>query len=145
MSRWKLKKRGSNGSCEHQGAGRRSPIQVVEMDTGFGITLQDGPKGWMSMETYEKRADRGKRMQIYGCPKTGELWVKSILGRYRGKDEESLSQRLRVLEEVAACHGGSIALEGGPLWMQVEFIENVLEVRMRPPCGCPPCRSSAAA
>ena len=145
MSQWKPKNKVGTSRYKKNVDLPASPIEVIELSGGPKANVRERPRGWMPMETYEKRGLPARHMQIYGCPASGEIWVKRLVGRYRRRDKALLLKRLQVLEEVAVLHGGAIDQGSSPLWLQVEFLENVLEVRLHPPCGCPPIRFSSAA
>lgn len=145
MSQWKPKQRTTGTMHKNQVACRRPPIEVVELEEGFRVDLPGGPQGWMPLTTYEKHHRPGLQVQMSNCGISGETWVKRLVGRYREKDEASLRQRLRVLEQVADHAVGRLGFRDGPLWLQVEFLENVIEFHLRPPCGCPPAVGSVAA
>ncbi len=118
----------------------------------MGIRFSEGPQGWILEDEYDNLPDsiRRKDWQMCRCPKSGKFWYKRIVGRYRDLDDAELRPRR---DQVAAYYESLPNREGpavrvgddGPLWSELEFIENVMEFELRPPCGCEPLIQLAAA
>jgi len=123
--------------------------KAVEVTTWAGTFKgrSRGRTGWMVLESYLLRPEvaPGQAMHTCGCPETGETYVKPYDGRYRHLSEAEQRSRLAELERAIRDLGGSAgpALRAEPLWMQLEFLENVLDFELNPPCGCPGPMASA--
>lgn len=125
---------------------QRQPFVAWEEEDGYGLCFHGGEQGWAPLATWARLHRRpGQQAQLCSCLATGQTWVKLLVGRYRDRDEEDLRARLAVLEGLVMRLGGSSGRGEGPLWLQVELLENALEFDLRPPCGCPPNALLAAA
>lgn len=148
MSQWKPKKRSPwwKRLGAKKGGGANAGLVDETAKAGIEIVELEGTRGWLRAEELEHYRGPYRGVQVAVCPTRGEVWVKVHVGRHRRQDKALLKRRLAMLEEVAAQQGGLGLVEvgRGPLWKQVEFLENVLEFRLRPPCGCPPCHAAAA-
>jgi hypothetical protein len=136
-------------SREDTSRGDNRPKEPV---AGVGIRFSEGPQGWILEDEYDNLPDsiRRKDWQMCRCPKSGKFWYKRIVGRYRELDDAELRPRR---DQVAAYYESLPNREGpavrvgddGPQWYELEFIENVMEFELRPPCGCEPLIQLAAA
>ena len=134
------------GSDSPRALCRRQPFVAWEEDEGYCLCFHGGGQGWVPLTTWSRHHRRpGQQAQMCSCLATGQTWVKLLVGRYRDREEEDLEARLALLEGLLMRLGGSPTRGEGPLWMQVEILENALEFDLRPPCGCPPNSLLAAA
>lgn len=145
MSQWKPKRRkgiGHQARAAHQRkrrACRTPPFEVWDAGADIALRFPEDDQGWMAHDDWEKHGRAREQVQMSTCPKTGVTWVKPLVGRHEGEDEEALRERFALLTEMTQLLGkGPSFFGGGPLAFQVEFLENVLEFELRPPCGCPP-------
>ncbi|MDY0003389.1 MAG: hypothetical protein RBU30_18970 [Polyangia bacterium] len=124
----------------------KAPFVAWEEESGFGLCFPAGEQGWVPLETWQRVHRRpGQQAQLCICLATGQTWVKLLAGRYRDREQEDLRARLALLEGIMVRLGGSPATGHGPLWLEVEMLENALEFDLRPPCGCPPNKAFEAA
>jgi hypothetical protein len=95
----------------------------------------------VTLEAYERNPALRKRpVQASQCGVSGEVFVKAIVGRHRHRNEEELTQRLVRLQVMIQQIGGDPPHMPvtTPLWYQAEFLENLIEFDLNPPCGCAP-------
>ena len=95
----------------------------------------------MTWEVFCREFEKGRvgpNIQRSGCKATGEMFVRSITGRFRNEPEEKLRQMVDELCQVFIRAGHPPVLDPRePLWAQAEFLDNMLEFELNPPCGCP--------
>ena len=95
----------------------------------------------MVLSSYELRPEVAPDQALHacGCPESGETYVKPYDGRHRHLGQAEQRARLAELEKIFRDLGGvsGPSLPGRPLWLQLEFLENVLDFELNPPCGCP--------
>jgi len=129
-------------------------MSLVELSTPTGKFIGEprGNNGWMVLHTCEPDPDvpPDQVMQQSSCPTTAESFVKPFEGRYRNLTEGEQRECLEVMQAGIRALGGRIPPDmGQPLWLQAEFLENVINFELHPPCGCKPerrkpCKSNAA-
>ncbi len=98
-----------------------------------------GKNGWLELQSYEINPDMppDQVMQRTACPDTGQSFAKPFEGHYRHLSEDELKERLETVEEFIRQMGGFTPPDmGQPLWLRVEFLENVIDFELNPPCGC---------
>ena len=95
---------------------------------------------WMTMDEFRRQHEQGRvgpEFHSSGCQKTGEMFVRPLTGRLKDKSEEELK---RIVDDICQVfiRAGHPPVLGSttPLWIQAEFLENMLEFEMNPPCGC---------
>ena len=97
-------------------------------------------RGWMTWEEFRREYEQGRvgpEFQRSGCQTTGEVYVRPMTGRFKNKSEEELRQMVDDLCQVFIRAGHPPVLDPkAPLWTQAEFLDNMLEFEMNPPCGC---------
>ncbi len=123
--------------------GQSEKSRWVETPAGSFLGEPRGTDGWMVLEACDVNPDipQEQVMQQCGCPDTGETYVRPFEQRYLGWPEHTLLQlREELLQQLAELNGGEEPplMMRGPLWLEVEFVENVLNFELRPPCGCQP-------
>ncbi len=94
---------------------------------------------WVTAEDYDRihGPEEHDRMHTAICFNTGQLWVRPIVGRYRGLPRRELKARRRELLDLIHSLGGQAqAQPDQPLWDQVEYLENILDFDATMPCGC---------
>lgn len=146
----RLKKRKRRAKWRETQAGKvRERGRAVEVTTWAGTFSgrSRGETGWMVLDSYVLRSDvnPAKALHSCGCPETGETYVKPYDGRYRHLSDAQQRARLAELERTFSKLGGQMGpgLRGEPLWLQLEFLENILDFELNPPCGCPAAAASA--
>jgi len=99
-----------------------------------------GKKKWMTMAEFRRQYEQGQvgpEFQQSGCQTTGEVFVRPITGRFKNKSEEELRRIVDDICQVFIRAGHPPVLDPNqPLWSQAEFLDNMLEFEMNPPCGC---------
>lgn len=97
-------------------------------------------RSWMTFDEFRRQYEQGRvgpEFQQSGCQTTGEVYVRPITGRFKNKSEEELRQMVDDLCQVFIRAGHPPVLDPSqPLWSQAEFLDNMLEFEMNPPCGC---------
>ena len=118
---------------------RSSPhLKIEEKPTGFQLTARAGRLGWRKLDSFDGQTQPTDKIHICGCPVTGEFFARPIEGRYRQLDDAELKERLKELKEIITDMGGSVSkMPGSSLWWQAEWLENIIEFDLEPPCGCP--------
>lgn len=116
----------------------------IETFAGWFIGEVRG-NGWLvNIKDYEVDPETppDQIMQRSVCPDTGEAFIKPFDGRYRDLSDEEQEECLKVMREmVDTLSGRSIPdNEFVPVWVQAEFLENVVDFELHPPCGCEPTR-----
>jgi hypothetical protein len=95
---------------------------------------------WMTMDEFRRKYEQGRvgpKFQRSGCQTTGEMFVRPITGRFKNKSEEELRQIVDDICQIFIRAGHPPVLDPeAPLWTQAEFLDNMLEFEMNPPCGC---------
>ena len=95
---------------------------------------------WMTLEEFRREYEQGRvgpECQSSGCKTTGEVYVRPITGRFKHKSEEELRRIVDDICQVFIRAGHPPVLDPKvPLWSQAEFLDNMLEFEMNPPCGC---------
>lgn len=98
-------------------------------------------RGWMTWDEFGREYEKDRErpdVQQSGCQATGEVYVRAITGRFKNKPEEELRQMVDDLRQVFVRAGYPPVVNAKtPLWLQAEFLDNMLEFEMNPPCGCP--------
>jgi hypothetical protein len=98
-------------------------------------------QGWMTWEVFCREYEKGRvgpNIQKSGCKQTGEVYVRPVTGRFRNQPEEKLQRMVEELCQIFAATGQPPAMDTDePLWMQAEFLDNMLDFELNPPCGCP--------
>lgn len=120
---------------------RRKTGRRVEVQTFAGtFSGRQRGGGWLELSSYEidPRLPPDQALQASRCPHKGEVLFKPIEGRYRGCSERQLAQQVAEAEarlaELGA--GAKVTTRESPLWLQLEFLENVIGFELDPPCGC---------
>jgi hypothetical protein len=97
-------------------------------------------RGWMTWDEFRREYERGRvgpEFQRSGCQTTGEVYVRPITGRFKNKSKEELRQMVDDICQIFVRAGHPPVLDPSqPLWSQAEFLDNMLEFEMNPPCGC---------
>ena len=99
------------------------------------------PASWMSLEAFEECADEVyyEHLQATHCRVGHGRFVKPIVGVHRGLSRGVLENRLQGLRCLLFEYGGEVEVDHRmPLWWSVEWLENVVEYELAPPCGCDP-------
>ena len=116
-SRWKKKRRCGMGNSE---VGKR-------------------PK-WMSLESFSTKEESGEggiAMQQSSCQVSGEVFVRPITGRFRGLPVKQLRKMFDEMLGAFSRVGHTPIMETSqPMWMKVEFLDNMMDFELNPPCGC---------
>ncbi len=98
-------------------------------------------KSWMTWDEFRREYENARvapDVQQSGCRATGEVYFRPITGRFKRKPEEELRQIVEDLLQVFVRAGHPPMMDPRtPLWLQAEFLDNMLEFEMNPPCGCP--------
>jgi len=122
-------------------------LVTVETECGFFIGEMRGDDGWMILHSMKLKEGVGARMAVQQCmcPEHGEMFTRPFDHRYRMVSEADLEHmRTATMLRLTELNDGIepfIELNG-PMWLEVEFIENVLIFELRPPCGCRPANVS---
>lgn len=97
-------------------------------------------KGWMSWDEFRREYEKDRKkpdVQQSGCRVTGEVYLRPITGRFKDRSEEELQRMVDDLLQVFIRAGHPPEMDARtPLWLQAEFLDNMLEFEMNPPCGC---------
>ncbi|MBW1809968.1 MAG: hypothetical protein JRJ19_16975 [Deltaproteobacteria bacterium] len=113
----------------------------VQTDAGTFIGRQRSDSGWMTLEGFSMNSGKGsldQAVQQSACEVSGEVFVKPITGHYKDQPEDKLRQMVAEIKDVFDSFGvPAIVSPGMPLWLQAEFLSNLLDFEMEPPCGCP--------
>jgi 2'-5' RNA ligase len=121
----------------------KADSKPVSVQTGAGtfIGQQRSDSGWMTLEGFSMNPGQGsldQAVQQSACEVSGEVFVKPITGHYKDQPEETLRQMVAEIKEVFDSFGvPAVVSPGMPLWLQAEFLSNLLDFEMQPPCGCP--------
>jgi hypothetical protein len=138
--RWKKRKRRKKKK-KRKHSGEAATHLVIETPEGTAF-LAGPPKApaWMSMGDYlvaRQKGEAGNECQQSVCATTGDAYVRPITGRFKHLPEEKLKRMVDDLMQVFVRAGHSPVMDPGqPLWMQAEFLDNMLEFEIDPPCGC---------
>ena len=127
--------------CKRLRRSRRKAGNRVEVNTYAGTFVgRARGRGWLELDRYEIDPDLPVEhtMQTNLCPERGEIFIKPIEGRHRGRAEAELielvaaaEQRLREMGAGPTCE-----VQSTPLWLRLEFLHNVIDFELHPPCGC---------
>ncbi len=113
----------------------------VETAAGILYGCARGKRGWMTLDEVRLApgADLNQLAHVTSCPKTDEVYVKPLDGRYQGLAPAEQQQLRTELENNLRRLGGTVMIDSGawPLWKQLEYLENVIDYEVDPPCGCP--------
>ncbi len=142
-SRWKRRKARCEASERGAAAWGEAEEQLTVTTAAGRFTGRPaGERGWMRL-TGMRLAPAVAGVPVEqvvasaSCPETGEVFVKPLTGRYRKLPEAELRRRRDELEGFLKRLGPFERLfQSGPLWMQVEHLEDIIEFEMEPPCGC---------
>lgn len=99
---------------------------------------------WQTEEEFLKLADiteNGKMsIQRSGCHKTGVAYVRILTGCLKDLPAGQLQAKIdNVSRMMVVATGREPMLDPHePLWIQAEFLENLLDFERNPPCGCAP-------
>jgi len=87
--------------------------------------LDEDPKHWKCA------------LQKSACEVTGEVFVRPITGRFKDIPEERVQQKVEEIRLIFKNAGHPLSLNPcQPLWIQAEYLENILDFELNPPCGC---------
>ena len=95
--------------------------------------------GWMTFESYERQAGLPAKdpVQQSSCDQTGEMFIRPIEGRYQNLSDDDLHLIIGKIEGIFERAGVPMHTSSRmPLWMRAEYLENMLDFEMNPPCGC---------
>ena len=102
------------------------------------------PKGWTKLSVIaDGKVDPTLwdclGLQKSTCPVTKEVFVKLIVGKHKDTPVKEIKIIISELREIfrKANHHVYTSCEQ-PLWMKAEYLENVLDFELHPPCGCAP-------
>ena len=97
------------------------------------------PNGWTKLEDFlaQDQENWSCALQKSACEVTGEIFVRKITGRYQDVPKDQLQQ---IVDETRQLFQDNEELpmidKTQPLWVQAEFLENILDFETTPPCGC---------
>ena len=77
-------------------------------------------------------------LHLCPCLHTGQVFAKPITGAYAKEPTSEVELRLGVLIHQLLSIGVPMLDLDMELIYKVEFLENLLEFELDPPCGCPP-------
>jgi hypothetical protein len=113
----------------------------VETAAGTLYGRARGKRGWMTLDEARLApgADLNQVAHVTSCPASDEIYVKPLDGRYRDLPPAEQQQLRSQFENSLRRLGGTVIMGGGafPLWKQLEYLENVIDYEVDPPCGCP--------
>ena len=138
----RLKRRKAKKNKKQQKSGSASCIHV-ETPAGSFLGEPRGSDGWMVLQGYQVNPNIPPEqvMQQCGCPDSGETYTKPFEHKYMAWPKHNLLQlREELFAQLTELNGGvePLIMVRGPLWLEVEFIENILSFELRPPRGCAP-------
>jgi hypothetical protein len=94
----------------------------------------------MTLGRFSSLSEQGEwslAVQQSCCEVTGEVFVRPITGRFKGLSGEQLTEKVDELVQVFVRAGFPPVMDPGqPLWMQAEFLDNLMDFELNPPCGC---------
>lgn len=113
----------------------------VETAAGTLYGRARGKRGWMTLDEVRLApgADLNQVAHVTSCPASDEVYVKPLDGRYRDLPPAEQQQLRTQLENSLRRLGGTVIMGSNvfPLWKQLEYLENVIDYEVDPPCGCP--------
>ncbi len=98
-----------------------------------------GPSQWMTQDAFDNdpRYARVKEAHYTTCAETGQVFVKPFDGRFRHLSRKELNSKIHELQGALIQAGGIPAVPArAPRWMELEFLDNILEFEIAKPCGC---------
>lgn len=99
-----------------------------------------GEPKWMTLGKFSSLNEHGElsmAVQQSCCKVSGEVFVRAITGRFKDLPSGQLAKMVDELLQVFVRAGYPPELDPGqPLWMQAEFLDNLMEFELDPPCGC---------
>jgi hypothetical protein len=119
---------------------RKGKVVNVNMEGGRLTGERCGASGWLRL--LEIEADAGIKegapgFQQSACQTTGDVYVRPMDGRYRDVPESVLRGMIDDMLQVFVRAGYPPVLDPRmPLWRQAEFLDNMLDFELHPPCGC---------
>jgi hypothetical protein len=127
--------------CKRLRRNRRAAGNWVEVNTYAGTFIgRARGRGWLELVSYEADPNLPVEqvLQVSRCPDRGETFVKPIEGRYRDRAEAELVERVAAAERRLEGMGSdpSAQVRETPLWLRLEFLQNVIDFELHPPCGC---------
>ena len=87
---------------------------------------------------FDDHNGRATELHKSSCAKTGEIYVRPITGRFRGMSNSQLLKIIAGIKMTIFKAGGMVGTdETQPLWQQAEYLDNIMDFELNPPCGCP--------
>ena len=95
---------------------------------------------WTSLESFTAQVGSGEgggAVQQSSCQTSGDVFIRPITGRFKGLPAKRLRKMYDELLEAFSQAGHRPTMDTSqPMWMKVEFLDNMMDFELNPPCGC---------